>query len=108
MWQAQDLICYLANLADDLQKWLVHGTLAPQVLARVSEELRDVAKALDTGAPISPMPGIPVPPRTTKQCGSGARSTTRTTSRSDRAPSGGCPLGAWHRAMAAIELLTSS
>lgn len=66
MSQAQDLICYLANLADDLQKWIVHGTLTPEVLLRVSEELRDAAKALDSGAPISPLPGIPVPPRRTR------------------------------------------
>jgi hypothetical protein len=60
--QVRDLICYLVNLADDLQEWLVRGSVAKEVLPQVSEELREVAAALDTGASISPMPGIPVPP----------------------------------------------
>lgn len=51
------------NLADDLQKWLAQGTVAPNVLPQVSEELQEIAKALDTGAPISPIPAIPLPPR---------------------------------------------
>lgn len=66
MWQAEELICYLMNLADDLQKWLAHGTVTPEVLRQVSEELRDVAKALDSGALISPIPEIPLPPRRTR------------------------------------------
>jgi len=61
--QAGDLVCYLMNLADDLQRWLAQGTVAPEVLPRVIEELREIAEALDTGAPISPIPAIPVPPR---------------------------------------------
>ena len=51
------------NLADDLQKWLSQGTVAPEVLAQVSRELKGIARALDTGAPISPIPPIPLPPR---------------------------------------------
>jgi hypothetical protein len=39
--QAGDLVCYLMNLADDLQKWLARGTVAPQVLPQVIEELRE-------------------------------------------------------------------
>jgi hypothetical protein len=50
------------NLADDLQKWLAHGSIAPEVLLQVREELRQIAEALDAGAPISPMPEIPLPP----------------------------------------------
>jgi hypothetical protein len=61
--QAADLVCYVMNLADDLQKWLAQGTVAPDVLPQVSEELREIAKALDTGAPFSPIPAIPLPPR---------------------------------------------
>ena len=61
--QAGELVCYLMNLADDLQKWLAHGTFDPEVLPQVSEELRAIAQALDTGAPISAIPEIPVPPR---------------------------------------------
>ncbi|MBI1876169.1 MAG: hypothetical protein HYS05_20070 [Acidobacteria bacterium] len=34
--QAADLVCYLMNLADDLQKWLTGGTIAPDVLPQVS------------------------------------------------------------------------
>jgi hypothetical protein len=53
------------NLADDLQQWLEQGTAARDVLPQVSEELREIAKALDTAAPISPIPAIPLPPRPT-------------------------------------------
>ena len=66
-WQLSDLACYLANLADDLQKWLAHGTIDPEVLPQVSEELLEIAKALDTGALISPIPAIPVPPQATRR-----------------------------------------
>lgn len=59
----EDLICYLMNLADDLQTWLAQGTLAPEVLPQVIAELREIAEALETGAPISPIPAIPPSPR---------------------------------------------
>ena len=62
-WQLSDLACYLVNLADDLQQWLAHGSIDPEVLPQVREELREIAKALDTGAPISPIPAILLPPR---------------------------------------------
>jgi hypothetical protein len=64
--QAADLICYLVNLADDLEQWLSHGGVDPEVLPQVSEELRDIAQALDAHAPILPFPGIPLPPRKTR------------------------------------------
>ena len=63
--QLSDLACYLVNLADDLQQWLVHGSIDPEVLPQVREELREIVKALDTGAPISPIPAIPPPRRPT-------------------------------------------
>ena len=66
-WQLSSLACYLVNLADDLQQWLVHGSIDPEVLAQVRQELREIASALDTGAPISPVPAIPVPPRPTRR-----------------------------------------
>lgn len=66
-WQLGDLVCYLINLADDLQKWLAQGTVDREILPQVSEELREIARALDTGAPISPMPAIPLPPRPTRR-----------------------------------------
>lgn len=62
MGQAENLVCYLVNLADDLQRWLQHGTIAPDVLARVREELREIADALDTGASVPEIPEIPRPP----------------------------------------------
>ncbi len=61
-WQLSDLSCNLVNLADDLQHWLAHDSIDPEVLPQVNEELRAIAKALDTGAPI---PAIPPPPRPT-------------------------------------------
>jgi hypothetical protein len=60
---AGDLVCYLTNLADDLQKWLAHGSIDPEVLPQVREELAAIMAALDTRAPISPIPAIPLPPR---------------------------------------------
>ena len=62
--QLSDLVCYLVNLADDLEKWLAHDTVDRDVLMQVGEELREIAQALDTGAPISPVPAIPLPPPT--------------------------------------------
>ena len=61
--QLSDLVCYFTNLTDDLQKWLAHGSIDGEVLVQVREELREIANALDTGAPISPMPEIPLPLR---------------------------------------------
>ena len=61
--QTENLVCYFINLADDLQKWLAQGTMDRDILPQVSEELREIAQALDTGAPVSPMPAIPLPPR---------------------------------------------
>jgi hypothetical protein len=51
------------NLADDLQKWLAHGSIDPEVLPQVREELAAIMAALDTRAPISPIPAIPLPTR---------------------------------------------
>jgi len=62
-WQLSDLVCHLMNLADDLQKWLAHGSIDPEVLSQVREELAAIMAALDTRAPISPIPAIPLPPR---------------------------------------------
>jgi len=62
-WHLSDLVCYLVNLTDDLQQWLAHGSVDPEVLPQIREELREIAKALDTGAPIAPIPAIPLPPR---------------------------------------------
>ena len=45
------------------EQWLEQGTAARDVLPQVSEGLREITKALDTGAPISPIPAIPLPPR---------------------------------------------
>ena len=61
--QVEDLVCYLMNLADDLQAWLAQGVVPPEVLAHVPRELREIAEGLETGAPVLPMPAIPGPPR---------------------------------------------
>ena len=62
-WQLSELVCYLMNLADDLQKWLAHGSIDPELLPQVREELAAIVAAIDTRAPISPIPAIPLPPR---------------------------------------------
>ena len=76
--QAEDLVCYLVNLADDLQKWLAHGTFDPEVLPQVIEQLREIAGALKTGAPILAIPEIPVPPRPTDRAFSRRRDQEQT------------------------------
>ena len=68
-----DLVCYLITLADDLQKWLAQGTVDGEIRTKVSEELREIAQALGTGAPIAPMPAIPLPPRPTRRASSRQR-----------------------------------
>jgi hypothetical protein len=60
--QLSDLAFYLLNLANDLQQWVAHGTIDPEVLPQVREELQEIAKALDSGESISPIPAIPPPP----------------------------------------------
>jgi len=60
--QVESLVCYLLNLADDLQRWLVHGKIAPGVLAQVCREFREIADALEAGTFIPQMPEIPIPP----------------------------------------------
>ena len=62
VWQVEDLVCYLVNLADDLLAWLAQGVAPPEVLAQVPRELREIAEALETGAQVSPIPAIPGPP----------------------------------------------
>ena len=60
--QVESLVCYLVNLSDDLQKWLTHGEIAPQVLTQVRSGLLEIADALEAGTPIPQLPEIPVPP----------------------------------------------
>jgi hypothetical protein len=62
-WQVENLVCYLMNLADDLNAWLAQGMITPEVLPQVIQELREIAEALEAGAPVSPIPAIPPPPR---------------------------------------------
>ena len=61
--QLSDLACYLVNLADDLQQWVVHGSIDPTLLPEIREELQAIATALETGDWISPVPAIPLPPQ---------------------------------------------
>lgn len=60
--QIEDLVCYLANLADDLEAWLANGRIPPELLAQVRKEFREIADALEAGTLIPQMPEIPVPP----------------------------------------------
>jgi hypothetical protein len=62
-WQAQNLICYLRNLADDLEEWLGRGPVAQKALRQIGDELHEIADALDTGGTIPQVPGIAKPPR---------------------------------------------
>ena len=66
-WPVGDLVCYLMNLADDLNAWLAQGMVAPEVLPQVILELRQIAEALETGAPVSPTPAIPQSPHPTRR-----------------------------------------
>lgn len=43
-------------------RWLQHGTIPPEVLTEVRDEVRDIVHALDTGAAIPELPAISVPP----------------------------------------------
>ncbi|HEY6361294.1 MAG TPA: hypothetical protein VIX63_09325 [Vicinamibacterales bacterium] len=63
MSQVDNLVCYFTNLADDLEKWRAHGSIDPDVMQQISAELREIAGAIDTGAVVSQVPEIPVPPR---------------------------------------------
>ena len=69
------------NLADDLQAWLAQGVVPPEMLAQVPRELREIAEALETGAPESAMPAIPGRParRATRRRGKGIGSASPTT-----------------------------
>ena len=56
--QFSDLACYAVNLANDLERWIAHGSIDPDVLPQPCEELREIASALETGAPLSSVPAI--------------------------------------------------
>jgi hypothetical protein len=60
--QLENLVCYFANLSEDLERWLMHGTLAPEVLVQVQKELRVIAGALEAGEVVPQMPEIAIPP----------------------------------------------
>jgi hypothetical protein len=61
--QLESLVCYLMNLADDVQAWLVHGSIDAEVTREISTELQEIVRALDTGVSISEVPSISLPPR---------------------------------------------
>ena len=76
--QFSDLACYVVNLADDLERWVSHGSIDPEVLPQLCGELREIAKALETGGPLSQLPAIPVPPPPTRRNVSRRRDRART------------------------------
>ncbi len=53
VWQLSDLACYLVNLADDLQQWLAHGSIDPEVLPQVREELGRSRRLSTAALPVS-------------------------------------------------------
>ncbi len=59
--QVSDLVCYLMNLADDLEILLSKGTIAAAVLPAIAKDLRAIADALESGTSISPFPEITLP-----------------------------------------------
>jgi len=56
------LVCYLASLTEDLETWLVAGKIAPEVMPKVIEELRDAMQALERGDDVFPFSEIPLAP----------------------------------------------
>jgi hypothetical protein len=60
--QVENLVCYFANLSEDLEQWLMHGKPAPEVLVQVRKELRAIADALEADELVPQMPGIANPP----------------------------------------------
>jgi len=71
--QVSSLVCYLTNLAEDLQRWLAHGAIDPEVLSQVRDELADIARTVGTDAPIHEISEIPVPPEWRRQRGRSRR-----------------------------------
>ena len=71
--QVSSLVCYLTNLAEDLQRWLAYGAIDPEVLSEVREELADIARTVGTDAPIPEISEIPVPPERPRQRGRSRR-----------------------------------
>jgi hypothetical protein len=65
MLQLEDLVVYFANLVTDLEAWLVHGAVSPNLLAQLIMELREIVAALETGDSTPPFPEIPLPPHPT-------------------------------------------
>ncbi len=61
-WQIQNLVCYFANLGDELEQWLAHGKIPPELPAEVADELRKIANALATGDTVPEIPELPTPP----------------------------------------------
>ena len=59
--QVEERVCYFMNLTDDLEAWLAQRTVGSEVLPQLIRELREIAHALETGSPISPLPEIPSP-----------------------------------------------
>jgi len=45
MLQLEDLVVYFANLVTDLEAWLVHGAVSPNLLAQLLMELKEVVAA---------------------------------------------------------------
>lgn len=66
MLQLENLVVYFANLATDLEAWLVHGAVSPNLPVQLIMELKEIVAALETGDSTPSFPGIPLPPEPTR------------------------------------------
>jgi len=77
VWQVENLVCYLMNLADDLQAWLAQGVAPPEVLAGAPGTAGDRRGARDRSASVADTSdsgaALPAAPRAVAARGPGAQ-----------------------------------
>ncbi len=54
--QVENLVCYLANLSDDLDAALASGRIASETLPRLARDLRRLADEIETGRAVPQVP----------------------------------------------------
>lgn len=55
-WVAQDVVCHLINVAEDLEKDLANDRVTPEMMASIAKDLRRVANEIESDAHVSEMP----------------------------------------------------
>lgn len=55
-WNADDVICHLINVADDLQRHLADGRVTRETMTSIANDLRQVANEIEAGKSVSQMP----------------------------------------------------